>query len=69
MTYVIGNPAMLGTFSMAMMLPMVVGLVFTPMLVKKFKGMYKVNLCGFGWYKFVTADCVYDEGVVYFQFR
>ena len=48
MTYVIGNPAMLGTFSMAMMLPMVVGLVFTPMLVKKFKGMYKVNLCGYG---------------------
>ena len=33
---------------MAMMLPMVVGLVFTPMLVKKFKGMYKVNLCGYG---------------------
>lgn len=48
MTYVIGNPAMLGTFSMAMMLPMVIGLVFTPMLVKKFKGMYKVNLCGYG---------------------
>ena len=48
MTYVIGNPAMLGTFSMAMLLPMVVGLVFTPMLVKKFKGMYKVNLCGYG---------------------
>lgn len=48
MTYVIGNPAMLGSFSMAMMLPMVIGLVFTPMLVKKFKGMYKVNLCGYG---------------------
>ncbi len=47
MTYVIGNPAMLGTFSMAQMLPMVIGLAFTPALVKKFKGMYKVNLYGY----------------------
>lgn len=47
MTYVIGNPAMLGTFSMAQMLPMVIGLAFTPALVKKFKGMYKVNLFGY----------------------
>ncbi len=47
MTYVIGNPAMLGTFSMAQMLPMVIGLAFTPALVKKFKGMYKVNFYGY----------------------
>ncbi|NBJ94454.1 MFS transporter [Parablautia muri] len=47
MTYVLGNPAMLGTFSMAQMLPMVIGLAFTPMLVKKFGGMYKVNFCGY----------------------
>lgn len=47
MTYVFGNPALLGTFSMAQMLPMVIGLAFTPALVKKFKGMYKVNLCGY----------------------
>ncbi|MCM1121253.1 MAG: MFS transporter [Eubacterium sp.] len=47
MTYVLGNPAMLGTFSMAQMLPMVIGLAFTPALVKKFKGMYKVNLYGY----------------------
>ncbi len=47
MTYVLGNPAMLGTFSMAQMLPMVIGLAFTPALVKKFKGMYKVNLFGY----------------------
>lgn len=47
MTYVLGNPALLGTFSSAMMLPMVVGLAFTPILVKKFKGMYKINLAGY----------------------
>lgn len=47
MTYVLGNPALLGTFSMAQMLPMVIGLAFTPALVKKFKGMYKVNLTGY----------------------
>lgn len=47
MTYVLGNPSLLGTFSMISMLPMVVGLAFTPMLVKKFKGMYKLNLYGY----------------------
>lgn len=47
MTYVLGDPSLLGTFSSAMMLPMVVGLAFTPMLVKKFKGMYKLNLMGY----------------------
>lgn len=47
MTYVIGNPAMLGTFSMAQLLPMVIGLAFTPMLVKKLGGMYRVNLYGY----------------------
>lgn len=47
MTYVFGDPSLLGLFSMAGMVPMVVGLAFTPMLVKKFKGMYKVNLYGY----------------------
>ncbi len=47
MTYVLGNPSLLGTFSMAQMLPMVIGLAFTPTLVKKLKGMYKVNLYGY----------------------
>lgn len=28
-------------------LPVIIGLVFTPMLVKKFNGMYKVNLVGY----------------------
>lgn len=47
MTYVLGNPALLGTFSMVGMLPMVIGLAFTPALVKKFKGMYRLNLYGY----------------------
>ncbi|HIT90092.1 MAG TPA: MFS transporter [Candidatus Merdenecus merdavium] len=47
MTYVLGNPALLGTFSSAMMLPMIIGLAFTPMIVKKLKGMYKLNLAGY----------------------
>ena len=47
MTYILGNPALLGTFSMASMFPMIIGLAFTPVLVKKMKGMYKVNLYGY----------------------
>lgn len=35
MTYVLGNPALLGTFSAAQMFPMIIGLAFTPWLVKK----------------------------------
>lgn len=35
MTYVFGNPALLGTFSAAQMFPMIVGLALTPALVKK----------------------------------
>lgn len=47
MTYILGNPALLGTFSTAQMLPMIIGLAFTPALVKKMNGMYKVNLYGY----------------------
>ena len=32
---------------MASMFPMIIGLAFTPALVKKLKGMYKVNLYGY----------------------
>ena len=47
MIYVLGNKDLLGLFSMAQMFPMIVGLAFTPMLVAKMKGMYKVNLGGY----------------------
>lgn len=42
-TYIIGNANMFGLFSMAGMLPMVIGLFLTPMFVKKY-GMYKTNV-------------------------
>ena len=44
---VLGDASLMGTFTMASMLPMIIGLIFTPMLVSKFKGMYKVNLGGY----------------------
>lgn len=42
-TYIIGDANVFGLFSMASMLPMVIGLFLTPMFVKKF-GMYKTNV-------------------------
>ncbi|MDO4283948.1 MAG: MFS transporter [Eubacteriales bacterium] len=46
-TYVLGNVGMLGAFSAAQMGPMIIGLFFTPFLVKRFKGMYKLNFYGY----------------------
>jgi GPH family glycoside/pentoside/hexuronide:cation symporter len=46
-TYVQGNASLLGAFSMANMLPMVIGLAFTPWIVSKAGTMYKVNLWGY----------------------
>lgn len=43
MPYVLGNSELLGPFSIAGAVPTIVGLVVTPVLVKKW-GMYKVNL-------------------------
>ena len=48
MTYILGDPEMLGTFSLAGTAPMALGLLATPFLVKKF-GMYKTNLAGGVW--------------------
>ncbi len=42
-TYIIGNDQIFGLFSMAGMLPMILGLFLTPMLVKKF-GIFKTNI-------------------------
>lgn len=47
MTYILGNASLLGVFALAINIPLIVGLVFTPMLVKKFKGMYRINLVGY----------------------
>ncbi len=47
MTYILGDESLLGVFSMAINIPLIAGLVFTPVLVKKMKGMYKINLAGY----------------------
>lgn len=43
MTYRLGVPEMLAIFQLSVALPLILGLVFTPMLVKRW-GIYKVNL-------------------------
>lgn len=47
MTYILGDENLLGTFSLAINIPMICGLLITPYLVKKCKGMYKLNLTGY----------------------
>ena len=48
MKYVLGNENLLGDFSLAINIPLIAGLLITPWLVKKMKGMYKINLIGYG---------------------
>ena len=47
MKYVLGNENLLGDFSLAINIPLIAGLLITPWLVKKMKGMYKINLIGY----------------------
>ena len=47
MTYVLKNANLLGVFSWFINIPMIIGLLFTPALVLKFGGMYKLNLMGY----------------------
>lgn len=47
MTYVLGNANLLGVFSWCINIPIILGLVFTPALVAKFNGMYKLNFMGY----------------------
>ena len=47
MTYVLKNANLLGVFSWAINIPMIIGLLFTPALVARFGGMYKLNLMGY----------------------
>lgn len=44
--YILGNPAMLGSFVIVSMLPMAISIAFTPVLVKKAGSIYKVNVIG-----------------------
>ena len=47
MTYVLKNASLLGVFSWAINIPMIIGLLFTPSLVARFGGMYKLNKMGY----------------------
>jgi len=47
MTYILGNASLLASFSLAINIPMICGLVLTPVLVKKLGGMYRLNLTGY----------------------
>lgn len=47
MKYVLGNENLLKTFSLYTNVPLIVGLILTPILVKKLRGMYKLNLAGY----------------------
>lgn len=44
-TYTLNNPALLGLFTIISLVPVIIGLVATPFLVKRW-GIYKVNLYG-----------------------
>lgn len=46
MTYFMGNPALLGTFSLVSLIPVMIILALTPMLVKKCGSIRKLNLIG-----------------------
>ena len=47
MTYILGDATLLGVFSLAINIPLIAGLIFTPILVKKLNGMYWLNLGGY----------------------
>lgn len=47
MTDVMGNGSLLGIFSMMKMFPVIIALIFTPIIVKKTGSMQKVNFWGF----------------------
>ncbi len=47
MTYVLKNENLYGVFSWAVNIPLIIALVFTPALVAKWNGMYKLNLRGY----------------------
>jgi len=47
MTYVLKNENLYGVFSWAINIPLIIALIFTPTLVGRWKGMYKLNLRGY----------------------
>ena len=47
MKYVLGNEILLKTFSWFTHIPLILGLIITPWLVKQLRGMYKLNMAGY----------------------
>lgn len=47
MTYVLNNENLFGVFAWANNIPLIIALIFTPTIVAKWKGMYKINLYGY----------------------
>lgn len=47
MKYILGDEDLLGTFSLAINIPMVVGLLVVPFIIQKLNGMYKINIAGY----------------------
>ena len=46
-TYILGNQNLFGVFSWAVNIPLIIALVFTPTLVAKWSGMYKLNVMSY----------------------
>ena len=47
MTYILGDANLLGTFAWAINIPLIVGLMITPLVVSRFGGMYRINVVGY----------------------
>lgn len=47
MKYALGNEGMLKAFTFFANVPLILGLIVTPLLVKKLRGMYKLNIVGY----------------------
>ena len=58
MTWVLKNKNLFGQFAWAVNIPLIIALIFTPTLVGKWKGMYKLNLRGYVLAVIGRARCV-----------
>ena len=47
MKYILGDPSLLGTFAWAINVPLIVGLMITPLVVSRFGGMFRINVVGY----------------------
>ncbi len=73
MTWVLKNKNLFGQFAWAVNIPLIIALIFTPTLVGKWKGMYKLNLRGYIiavigccriYGKYSSDDGIYSTGSV-----